>query len=101
MTSNYDHIVIGAGVIGTATAYWLARSGAKNVLVLEQFGLGHGKGASEDHLTATDIRRQWPQWQIEDDVLGMFQQDGGILDVRTACAAQIAAARTRGGSFHP
>ena len=101
MTSNYDHIVIGAGVIGTATAYWLARSGAKNVLVLEQFGLGHGKGASEDHLTATDIRRQWPQWQIEDDVLGMFQQDGGILDVRTACAAQIAAARTRGVEFSP
>ena len=44
MKSNYDHIVIGAGVIGTATAYWLARSGAQNVLVLEQFELGHGKG---------------------------------------------------------
>jgi monomeric sarcosine oxidase len=172
VTSNYDHIVIGAGVIGTATAYWLARSGAQNVLVLEQFGLGHGKGASEDHsriirhayhnttytalthamfehwseleaetglrlvlktggldlavqgssgeaeldnyraslapinapyddLTATDIRHRWPQWQIEDDVLGMFQQDGGILDVRTACAAQIAAARTRGVEFSP
>lgn len=31
----------------------------------------------------------------------MFQQDGGILDVRTACAAQIAAARTRGVEFSP
>jgi monomeric sarcosine oxidase len=172
MKSNYDHIVIGAGVIGTATAYWLARSGAQDVLVLEQFELGHGKGASEDHsriirhayhnttytalthamfehwseleaeaglrlvlktggldlavqgtsgeaelgnyraslapinvqyedLTATDIRRRWPQWQVEDDVVGMFQEDGGILDIRTACAAQIAGARARGVEFSP
>jgi monomeric sarcosine oxidase len=172
MKNNHDHIVIGAGVIGTATAYWLARSGAKNVLVLEQFELGHGKGASEEHsriirpayhsttytalthamfehwseleaetglrlvlktggldfavrgtsgetelgnyraslapinvqyedLTVTDIRRRWPQWQVEDDVVGMFQEDGGILDIRTACAAQIAGARARGVEFSP
>jgi len=45
----YDHIVIGAGALGSAAAYWLARSGARNVLVLEQFELGHARGASEDH----------------------------------------------------
>ena len=31
----------------------------------------------------------------------MFQEDGGILDIRTACAAQIAGARTRGVEFSP
>lgn len=169
---TYEHIVVGAGVLGTACAYWLAKSGASDVLVVEQFELGHNKGASEDHsriirhayhntdytaltpamfdhwteleaecgqrlvvntggldfavagtpgegeldnykkslapigvgyeeLNADDIRRRWPQWVVGDDVVGMYQADGGILDVRKACAAQIAGARTRGVEFAP
>jgi monomeric sarcosine oxidase len=168
--ANYDHIVIGSGIIGSATAYWLAKSGAKDVLVLEQFELGHTNGASEDHsriirhaynstdytnlthaaydhwsaleretglplvlktggldlapsgtfgeremnnyksaldaatiqyedLDAAEIRRRWPQWNIGDDVVGMFQADGGILNVRNANAAQISRARARGVEF--
>ena len=38
-THIYDAIVIGAGGMGSATAYHLAKSGA-NVLVLEQFQRG-------------------------------------------------------------
>lgn len=172
MNKNYDHIVIGAGALGTATAYWLARSGATNVLVLEQFDLGHTNGASEDHsriirhsydsitytsltrdmfetwrevehesgvslitttggldlavdgspcveelakirsaldpvsieyedLTASEIRRRWPQWRIDDDVTGIYQADAGILDIRHACATHIALARGRGVQFEP
>ena len=41
----YDAIVIGAGGMGSATAYHLAKSGA-NVLVLEQFQRGHTLGSS-------------------------------------------------------
>ena len=41
----YDVIVIGAGGMGSATAYHLAKSGA-NVLVLEQFQRGHTFGSS-------------------------------------------------------
>ncbi len=44
-THNYDVIVIGAGGMGSATAYHLAKSGA-NVLVLEQFHRGHKFGSS-------------------------------------------------------
>ena len=41
----YDAIIIGAGGMGSATAYHLAKSGA-NVLVLEQFQRGHTFGSS-------------------------------------------------------
>lgn len=41
----YDVIVIGAGGMGSATAYHLAKSSA-NVLVLEQFQRGHKLGSS-------------------------------------------------------
>jgi monomeric sarcosine oxidase len=49
MPRSYSHIVIGAGALGSAAAYWLAKSGARDVLVLEQYALGHALGASEDH----------------------------------------------------
>jgi sarcosine oxidase len=43
--STYDAIVIGAGVMGSATAYHLAKDG-RRVLLLEQFTLGHTRGSS-------------------------------------------------------
>jgi sarcosine oxidase len=43
-----DVIVLGLGGIGSAAAYWLARSGAR-VVGLERFALGHDRGASHDH----------------------------------------------------
>jgi len=47
---HYRVIVIGCGGIGAATAYWLSRRlGGDAVLALEQYELGHGRGASEDH----------------------------------------------------
>lgn len=49
MDSSYEHIVIGVGGIGSAAAYWIAKRGGKNVLALEQYELGHWRGASEDH----------------------------------------------------
>lgn len=50
MTSTqFQTVVIGAGSIGTATAYWLAERGQTDVLVLEQFDLSHARGASNDH----------------------------------------------------
>jgi monomeric sarcosine oxidase len=169
MKQYYSVIVIGAGALGTAAAYRLAKAGTTDILVIEQFELGHSKGASEDHsriirhvyhsniytaltpqmfeswahveeesglslitttgslemavagtpgqselanyrrtlapgvssedLDASEIRRRWPQWRIEDNVVGLFQEDGGILDIRRACAVHIALARQRGVHF--
>lgn len=39
--SHAEHVVVGAGVMGLATAYWLARRG-RQVVVVDVAGLGHG-----------------------------------------------------------
>jgi sarcosine oxidase len=172
MGRGHSFIVVGAGALGSAAAYWLTRAGATDVLVLDQYALGHGFGASEDHsriirhtyhssaytaltqaaydawaeiegetglqlvlktggldlavagtggeaelgnyrrslapfgipsedLDAAEVRRRWPAWRIGDDVVGLYQQDGGILDIRRATAAHIALARSRGAEFRP
>lgn len=41
----HDVIVVGAGIEGSATAYYLAKQG-RNTLLLEQFPLPHGRGSS-------------------------------------------------------
>jgi sarcosine oxidase len=56
MTERFDCIVIGLGAIGSATCHALARAGA-SVLGLEQFELGHARGASHDHTRI--IRRSY------------------------------------------
>jgi sarcosine oxidase len=49
VAARYAHVVLGCGAIGSAAAYWLSRRSAGSVLVLEQYALGHDRGASEDH----------------------------------------------------
>lgn len=169
MKRKYRHVVIGAGAIGSAAALRLAERSEGDVLVLEQFPLGHDRGSSNDHsriirhayqsaaytaltpgayaswedverrtglqlvlrtggldlfegqhgaedlrdyftaldaaaipyemLDAAQIRSRYPQWRIRDDVQGMFQADGGILDIRRAVAAQVSVARELGVTF--
>ncbi|KRD45338.1 FAD-dependent oxidoreductase [Cellulomonas sp. Root930] len=45
MSEHVDHVVVGGGVMGAATAWQLARRGAQ-VVLLERFGRGHVQGAS-------------------------------------------------------
>lgn len=49
--------VLGLGGIGSAVAYALARRGGADVVGLEQFEIGHSRGASEDH--SRIIRRSY------------------------------------------
>src|SRR5207245_1207741 len=50
--------VVGAGIMGAATAYALARDGV-DVLVLEQFRVGHARGSS--HGRTRIVRLAYPQ----------------------------------------
>lgn len=53
-----DHIVVGGGVMGCATARALAKAGAK-VVLLEQFRLGHKRGSS--HGRTRIFRYSYPE----------------------------------------
>ncbi len=46
---EYATAVIGLGGIGSGAAWWLSRRLGPDVLGLEQFELGHDRGASQDH----------------------------------------------------
>jgi sarcosine oxidase len=46
-TQRVDHVVVGLGALGSATAWWLA-AGGREVVGLERFRLGHDRGASHD-----------------------------------------------------
>ncbi|MEM6425963.1 MAG: FAD-dependent oxidoreductase, partial [Cyanobacteria bacterium P01_D01_bin.128] len=48
MVQHFDAIVIGAGGVGGAAAYYLTKAGRK-VLLLEQFELDHQNGSSYGH----------------------------------------------------
>jgi sarcosine oxidase len=71
---KYDAIVIGAGSMGSATAYYLAKQGCR-VLTLEQFNIGHELGSShgvnriirlayaEDPAYVPLLRRAYKLWR--------------------------------------
>ena len=54
--------VVGAGIMGAATAYALARDGV-DVLVLEQFRVGHARGSS--HGRTRIVRLAYPNAQLD------------------------------------
>lgn len=61
--ATWDTIVIGLGGIGSAAAYRLAAApGAPRVLGLEQFELGHDRGASQDVSRITRLSYHRPEY---------------------------------------
>jgi monomeric sarcosine oxidase len=172
MARGYSHIVIGAGAIGSAAAYWLAQRGAERVLVIEQYDLMNLLGSSGDHsriirhsyhrpdyvrltvaayeawaeieersglqvyvktggldiasatgpqieivrdaqraldevgiayevLSAADLMRRFPQWRVEDDVTGLYQEAAGLVDIRRTVSAHTSLALAHGVEFLP
>src|SRR5258708_15812942 len=78
--NHYDVIVLGLGVMGTATAYHLARDG-RGVLALEQFTLDHRLGSSYgesriiryayDHPAYVEMAKfTFPMWRELEEVSG-------------------------------
>jgi sarcosine oxidase len=62
--TEFTYAVLGLGAIGSAAAHWLSRRAPGDVVGLEQFELGHSRGASEDH--SRIIRRSYhTPWYVE------------------------------------
>lgn len=64
MKRTYECLVIGCGGIGSATVYWLSRAIGEEVLGLEQFHLGHERGASEDHSRLIRLSYHTPEYTV-------------------------------------
>ena len=90
MAQTYDAIVIGAGAMGSASAYYLSKQG-QNVLLLEQFELDHQKGSSYgfsriirysyDYPEYVELAKDtYPLWFEIQDELGeaLYIKTGGI-----------------------
>lgn len=96
------HVVIGAGALGSAAAYRLTRRGVPGVVVLEQFALGHDRGASEDH--SRIIRRTYhseayaPLTQPMFDAWSEVEEECGLQLVTTTGGLDLAVAGTPGAA---
>ena len=90
MATNYDAIVLGAGAMGSAAAYHLAKAGQR-VLLLEQFELNHQKGSSYglsriiryayDYPQYVELAKAvYPMWANLEKEAGekLYTQTGGI-----------------------
>ena len=113
MNSDFEYLIIGAGGMGSATAYHLAREG-RSVLLLEQFDVGHVRGSSHgesriirlsyDHPTYVQLAqaayRLWAELE-SDSNQNLVRYTGG-LDLSVpynsafeACIASLSALRIR------
>ena len=90
MAQTFDTIVIGAGAMGSAAAYYLSKQGQK-VLLLEQFEIDHKNGSSYgfsriirysyDYPEYVDLAKDtYPLWFALQDELGetLYVKTGGI-----------------------
>src|SRR5664279_1268915 len=159
----YDLIVIGAGAVGSATAYQAAKAG-HSVLLLEQYAIDHQRGSSygysriiryaydhpvyvelmisaypawrefeqdcgetlyvrtggidfalpgeplfvkmvdslaemdiaHDVITPAESHELYPQFQLDDDMLVLYQAEAGVLRASRAVQAQVRMARQYG-----
>ncbi len=113
MTSDFEYLIIGAGGMGSAAAYHLARDG-RAVLLLEQFAIGHTHGSSHgesriirlsyDHPTYVQLAQAaYSLWaELEVDAGQVLLQHTGGLDLSApfnpvfeACIASLSALRVR------
>jgi len=63
----FEVIVVGAGVMGSATAYFLSKTLGGNVLLLEQFDRLHSRGSSHGSSRYVQIPLLTFHWEIARD----------------------------------
>jgi monomeric sarcosine oxidase len=113
MSSDFEYLIIGAGGMGSAAAYHLARDG-RSVLLLEQFEIGHTRGSSHgesriirlsyDHPTYAQLAQAayglWAELEL-DAGQPLLQRTGGLdlsapyNPIFEACIASLSALHIR------
>ena len=80
MADTADIVIVGGGIVGTSIAYFLARRGARGVVLLERATLGSGTtaysvgGIRSQYSTEINIRMSLESvafWRRFEDELGM------------------------------
>jgi monomeric sarcosine oxidase len=113
MTSDVEYLIIGAGGMGSAAAYHLARDG-RSVLLLEQFTVGHTRGSSHGESRIIRLSYDLPiyvqlaqaaygQWmELEQETGQVLLHRTGSLDLSLpyhptfeACVASLSSLRIR------
>jgi sarcosine oxidase len=89
-----QNVIVGAGAVGSATAYHLARRG-KPVLLVEQFALGHDRGSS--HGAARITRHSYADAEYARLMPAAFRAWREL----EADAGEVIYIRTGGVSFSP
>jgi sarcosine oxidase len=51
-----------------------------------------------ERLSAKEVMERYPQWQLDPDMIGLYQADSGLVDPRKANATHIILARARGAT---
>jgi sarcosine oxidase len=97
--NEWDAIVVGLGAIGSGAAYWLSRRFGDRVLGIEQFELGHHRGAGQDHSRIIRLsyhrpeyvrlaKRAYSTWaEVEDEAAVRIVTVTGGLDIAPRDAA--------------
>ena len=107
---EWDAIVVGAGVMGSAAAWWLGRAG-RSVLLLERHEVGHARGSShgasrvfrfsyrdpEYVQMAMDARQLWRQAEAEADTTLLLTLGG--IDFGEGAEQNQRALATCGASY--
>jgi monomeric sarcosine oxidase len=99
----FRYAVVGAGGIGSAAAYWLSRRAGDDVVCLEQYELGHGRGASEDHSRIIRLGYHSPAYTALTrdayDAWRTIEAQSGVQLVHTTGMVNVARTGTEGADI--
>ena len=93
-TTDCDVVVVGLGALGSAAAWASARRGA-TVVGLEQFALGHERGASQDHSRIIRLSYHTPGY------VALAKQAYSAWDLLAADTGEVVVERTGGLDLFP
>ena len=113
LKSSYDAVIIGGGLHGLATAYYLARNhGMKNVAVIEKRHIGFGGAGRNTAIVRANQRTKenlplydeglklWPKLTAELDFNLMFNNCGNLNLAHSEAAMKAARMSVASAQFH-